>query len=82
MHFIVMFVGNRKTGYDKPVVDICHYWRRGRDSNPGAVFGRHSLSRRAPSADSVTSPSGLPKIAKSVSVGKYFTEKTRKSPAS
>ena len=31
-------------------------WRRGRDSNPGAVCGRHSLSRRAPSADSVTSP--------------------------
>ncbi len=31
-------------------------WRRGRDSNPGWAFDPHTLSRRAPSASSVTSP--------------------------
>ncbi len=32
------------------------FWRRGRDSNPRRAFDPHTLSRRAPSASSVTSP--------------------------
>ena len=31
-------------------------WRRGRDSNPGWVISPHTISNRAPSASSVTSP--------------------------